>query len=260
MPDHLTVRRDGGVATLIIDRPGAHNSLTPALLDDLVDATTDLLTDDAVRCLVLTGAGPAFCAGADLGMLAGDGSDEARVRALATRLHVLVRDLVTAPKPVVTGVNGVAAGGGLGPALAGDLVLAAEDARFEFAYPRIGLSGDGGSTWLLPRLVGLRRATGLVLRDDPVGAGEAVELGLASEVVPSDGFEARLADVAADLADGPTRAYGETKALLARSVERGLERHLADETRRIARLTGTADYARGLAAFGTDEEPAFEGR
>jgi 2-(1,2-epoxy-1,2-dihydrophenyl)acetyl-CoA isomerase len=262
MPDYETIvfDREGAVARLAFDRPEAHNSLNERMVDEFVEAAHDAVSDDDVRCIALTGNGPVFNTGADLTALSGDGSDESRLRTLAGGLHEFVTQLVRAPKPVVTGVNGVAAGGGLGPAICGDVVLAAESARFEFAYPRIGLSADGGSTYFLPRLVGLRRAQELVFRDEPVDAAEAVDVGLATEAVPDDDLEDRLRGEAERLAEGPTTAYGETKRLLARSFDNGLEAQLADEGEVIAELTNTEDFSRGHAAFNEDDEPEFVGR
>lgn len=260
MSENLTVERVDGVAKLTVDRPEAHNSFDRSLVDALAAATGDAVADRDVRCLVLAGTGPAFCAGADLGSFEGDATDARRLRRLATRLHVVVGTLLRARKPVVTGVNGVAAGAGVGLALAGDVVLASEAARFDFAYPRIGLSGDGGSTWLLPRLLGLGRAKEVALLDETIPAGEAVDEGLATEAVPAEEFEDRLAEVAADLAAGPTAAYGATKELLTRGLQRGLGTQLAAETERISRLASTEDFARGLAAFRGDGEPEFVGR
>lgn len=261
MPDYDTVDvdRDDAVGTVAFDRPDAHNALNERMATELVEATHDLASDDDVRCIAVTGNGPVFNTGAELTALAGDESDEATLRALTDGLHEFVSQLCRAPKPVVTGVNGVAAGGGLGPAICGDVVLMAESARLEFAYPRIGLSGDGGSTYFLPRLVGLRRAQELVLRDEPVGAEEAVDLGLATEQVPDDEFRSRLAAEASRLADGPTRAYAATRRLLLESFDNSLDAHLAEEAETIAGLTRTDDFARGHAAFGGDREPTFTG-
>ena len=262
MADYETVAldREGAVARVAFDRPEAHNSLSERMVEELVAATHTVVSDDDVRCIALTGTGPTFNTGADLTALSGDGSDEPRLRTLAGGLHEFVGQLVRAPKPVVTGVNGVAAGGGLGPAICGDVVLVAESARFEFAYPRIGLSADGGSTYLLPRLVGLRRAQELVFRDEPVGAEEAVEIGLATEAVPDDALEDRLLEEAERLAEGPTAALATTKRLLARSFQTPLEAQLADEGEMIAELTDTEDFSRGHAAFGEDDDPEFVGR
>jgi 2-(1,2-epoxy-1,2-dihydrophenyl)acetyl-CoA isomerase len=258
--DHVTVERLDGVGRIVMDRPDHHNALNRAMAAELRDATADLVEDDDVRCLVLTGEGSAFNTGADLSTLEGDASDGRRLRGLASRLHGAVRNVATAPMPTVTGVNGVAAGGGFGLALSGDIVLVSAEARFEFAYPEIALSGDGGSTYFLPRLVGHRRAREIALLDEPIPPAEAVDIGLATEVAPADDFDDRLAELAATLADGPTRAYGATKRLLNRSYARDLPAQLAAETDGISSLATTADYARGHAAFFEKEDPAFEGR
>jgi len=251
--------REDGVGTITFDRPDAHNSFDPRMGEAFATATQELGSDDDVRAIVLRANGTAFNSGADLTRLSGDGSDEARIRALAADLHEGIEQLVRARKPVVVGVNGVAAGGGLGAAICGDIVIAAESARFEFAYPRIGFCGDGGSTYLLPRLVGLRRTQELVFRDEPIGADEAEAIGLVTEVVADDSLDDRVAEEAARLADGPTRAYGAAKRLLAESAESSLAGQLAAEAETISELTNTTDFERGIAAFGGDEPPEFLG-
>lgn len=258
--DTVRVDRDDGVGTITLDRPAANNSLDLATAEALRAAAVDLVSDDDVRCIATTGAGATFNTGADLSLLDGDASDEGTIRSLAERLHAYVSQLVRAPKPVVCGVNGVVAGGGIGASLCGDVVLAAESARWEFAYPRVGLSADGGSSYFLPRLVGLRRAQEIAFRDEPVGAAEAAEIGLATEVVPDDAFAERLSGEAHRLADGPTRAYAATRALLRTSFDHGLDEHLAAEAARIAGLTGTEDFADGVEAFFADRDPTFRGR
>jgi 2-(1,2-epoxy-1,2-dihydrophenyl)acetyl-CoA isomerase len=255
----IEVTRTDAVGRIAFDRPDAHNSLNERTTDELVEAAQDLVSDDSVRAIALTGNGPVFNTGADLTTLSGDESDEPTIRSLANNLHEFLTQLVRAPKPVVTGVNGVAAGGGLGPAICGDIVLVGESARFEFAYPRIGLSADGGSTYLLPRLVGLRTAQEIVFRDEPVGAEEAVDIGLATEVVGDGELDDRLTEEAERLAEGPTQAYAATKRLLKESFDNSLEAQLSEETDRIAGLTNTEDFSRGHAAFGGDETPEFTG-
>ncbi|MEF8915723.1 enoyl-CoA hydratase/isomerase family protein [Natronomonas sp.] len=255
----IAVSRTDAVGRIAFDRPDAHNSLNERMAEELVEATHDLVSDDAVRAIALTGNGPVFNTGADLTMLSGDESDESTIRSLASNLHEFMSQLVRAPKPVVTGVNGVAAGGGLGPAICGDIVLIAESARLEFAYPRIGFSGDGGSTYLLPRLVGLRKAQEIAFRDEPIPAAEADEIGLATEVVPDDELADRLAEEAERLADGPTQAYATTKRLLAESFDNSLDAQLGEEAETIAVLTNTEDFSRGHDAFGSDETPEFTG-
>jgi 2-(1,2-epoxy-1,2-dihydrophenyl)acetyl-CoA isomerase len=258
--DNVSVERDDGVGRVTLDRPDAYNSLDEGTAHDLRAAVVELAEDDDVRCLVVGGNGPAFCSGADLGSFEGDASDGKRLDAVATPLHNTVETLATAKKPTVTAVGGVAAGGGLGLALAADVVLAREDARFEFTYTRIGLSGDGGSTWFLPRLLGYRRAREFALLDEPISAAEAADEGLVTEVVPADGFETRVDEVVQEFASGPTGAYASIKQLLARGEDRDLPAQLAAEKDTITRLSGTQDYAAGYAAFFGDEEPEFEGR
>ncbi|MDY6764204.1 MAG: enoyl-CoA hydratase-related protein, partial [Halobacteria archaeon] len=145
-------------------------------------------------------------------------------------------------------------------AVSGDLVVVSQDARFEYAYPRIGLTGDGGSTYFLPRLVGLRRAKEIALLDEPIDPTEAVDLGLATEAVPSDEFEERLDELSSDLATGPTKAYGAIKKLLSSSFDNALSEQMAAETDAIARMTYTQDFEKGYSAFFTDEDPDFEGK
>jgi 2-(1,2-epoxy-1,2-dihydrophenyl)acetyl-CoA isomerase len=258
--DSISVERADGVAQVTMRRPEQHNSLDRTMAGELREATTGLVDDPAVRCIVLTGEGAAFNTGADLSTLSGDESDARRLRKLATELHASIRTLAGAGVPVVTGVNGVAAGGGFGLALCGDVVVVHEDARFEYAYPQLGLSGDGGATYFLPRLVGRRRALEIALLDEPVGAAEAAEMGLATEVAAADAFDDRVAELAATLADGPTRAYDVIKRLLRESTSRGLGAQLTAEADRLARLATTDDYQRGYAAFFEDEEPRFEGQ
>ena len=258
--DTVRLEREGAVAVVALDRPNHLNSLTQQLTEELLDAVTVVTEDDDVRCVVLRGAGSGFGAGADLGQFEGDGRDESAIRQLASTLHESLLALCHAEKPVVAGVDGTAAGAGLSMALCADVVLVSDDARLRYAYPQVGLTGDGGSTFFLPRLVGLRRAKEIALMDEPIEPAEAVDLGLATEVVPSASFDDRLDEVAGELASGPTTAFGEMKRLLTESLDRTLEDQLAAETNAIARATRTEDYSRGHAAFERDDDPEFVGR
>jgi 2-(1,2-epoxy-1,2-dihydrophenyl)acetyl-CoA isomerase len=259
-PEYVRTERVDGVGRIVMDRPESHNAMHEPMAAELRDAAVELVEDDGTRCIVLTGVGGAFNTGADVSVLAGEPTDSRKLRGIATRLHGAVAHLASAPKPTVTGLNGVAAGGGFGLALSCDLVVAREDARFEFAYPKIGLSGDGGSTFFLPRLVGHRRAREIALLDEPVDADEADEIDLVTEAVPEGKYEDRLAEVAATLSEGPTRAHADVKRLLNRSYGRDLRSQLAAETDSLTRLTGTDDYATGIDSFGSESDPEFEGR
>ncbi|RNJ26784.1 enoyl-CoA hydratase/isomerase family protein [Halosegnis longus] len=259
MADPVRVERDGAVGRLVFDRPDANNAMDAASADALHEGAVELATDDDVRCLVVTGVGGVFNTGADLTTLAGDERDEPAIKSLAATLHDFVDALARAPKPVVCGVNGVVAGGGIGTALVGDIVIMSTSARFQFAYPAIGLSADGGSSYFLPRLVGLRDAQRIALRNEPVGAKEAEELGLVTETVPDSEFDERLETEAETLAAGPTQAYAETKELLRTSFDHGLGEQLGREADRIAGLTATDDYERGYEAFFGSESASFSG-
>ena len=257
--DNFRVEKDDGVARVTLDS-GKANPLSEKTLEELFDASVAVNEDDDVRCVVLTGTDDFYCSGFDLSRLDGSGDDGPKLRRAVSTFHDAVIQLHRGDAPVITGVNGVAAGGGFGLALLGDVMLMSEDARLEYAYSRIGLTGDGGSTFFLPRLVGLRRATEIALLDRPVEADEAVDIGLATEAVSADEFDERLDEIAQELAEGPTAAYGATKRLMARSFDRSLEEQLGAETEAMAEATHTEDYAKGIEAFFGDEELEFEGR
>ena len=257
--EHVSVTRTEAVGRITMNRPESNNSINPGMSEELHEAAIELVEDESIRCIVLTGTGKTFTTGADLGVLSADAEDAALIRSMAHQLHGTVSQLHRAPKPVVCGVNGVSAGGGIGLGVCGDIVLIAESARLEFAYPRIALSGDGGSTYLLPRLVGMRTAQEIAFRDEPIGAEEAVDIGLATEVIADDEFEARLTEEAERLASGPTKSYAATKGLLRKSFDNSLNEQLAEEGDTIAGLTDTEDFSRGHAAFNSDEEPEFTG-
>ncbi|GAA0657040.1 enoyl-CoA hydratase/isomerase family protein [Salarchaeum japonicum] len=258
--ENVSVRRENGVAYLTMEGANALNALDDATTDGLMAAVTDAVEDDDVRCLVLTGDGDAFGAGADLAGFDGDESDAPELRRLASALHDVVLQLHQAPKPVVTAVNGVAAGAGFSLALVGDIVVVSEDAALSYAYPRIGLTGDGGSTFFLPRLVGLRKAKEIALLDGDLTPDEAVDLGIATEAVPAGEFDDRVTELAERLARGPTKAFGATKRLMTASFEHSLPEQLAVETEAMADATHTEDYARGHAAFFEKSDPDFVGK
>jgi 2-(1,2-epoxy-1,2-dihydrophenyl)acetyl-CoA isomerase len=258
----LTVERDGGVARIVLDNAAQRNAVTLESAGELIDAAASLGEDPDARCIVLTHAGQFFGTGADLTEFDGHDTtgDASYIRQLAGRIHEAVIQLHQTRTPVVGGVSGVAAGAGFSLALAPDLLVVSEDARLEYAYPRIGLTGDGGSTFFLPRLVGLRTAKEIALLDEPISPADAVEMGLATEVAPAEEFEDRLSDLAADLAAGPTYALGNITRLLTESFDRSLESQLAEETDAIAKATRTDDFGRGLDAFFGEGEPEFTGQ
>jgi 2-(1,2-epoxy-1,2-dihydrophenyl)acetyl-CoA isomerase len=250
-----------GVATITLNRPEAYNALNLALGRDLFHATLEADEDRAVRCIVITGAGKAFCAGGDVKDFA-DNLDRVGVlmKELTTYLHGAVSRLARTPKPVVMAVNGVAAGGGLSLALAGDLVVATESARFTMAYSKIAASPDGSSTYFLPRLIGLRRALELHYTNRVLGAREALEWGLVSRVHPDAEFAAGVGALARELAQGPTLAFGRAKALFHQSTQESLETQMELEAQAIAQSGRTEDFRDGVTAFARKQSVSFHGR
>jgi 2-(1,2-epoxy-1,2-dihydrophenyl)acetyl-CoA isomerase len=259
---------DGAVATVRLQRPEAMNAFDLATKQALLAALTRAAQDDGVRAVVLTGTGRAFSAGQDLrehvAELAAatadpDGSFElgGTVREHYNPIALL---LATMAKPVIASVNGVAAGAGLSFALACDLRVVAESARFTTAFSAIGLSCDSGASFWLPRLVGTAKATELLLLPRPIAAAEALELGLATRVVPDDELEAQTAELAATLAAGPTLAYASIRRALTFSLGHDLESSLAHEAD-LMDLTGASEDHRGaVEAFVAKARPTFTGR
>ncbi|SDR30076.1 2-(1,2-epoxy-1,2-dihydrophenyl)acetyl-CoA isomerase [Natronobacterium texcoconense] len=258
--ENLSVDHDDGVATVTLESTAGRNALTLEMANELASVASTLGDDPETRCIVLTHEGPFFGSGADLSQLEGDASDAPRLRELASRAHEAIVHFHRTETPVVGGVNGTAAGIGFSFALMPDLVVLGEDATLQFAYPGIGLTGDGGSTFFLPRLVGLRTAKEIVLRDEPIGPEKAVDLGLATEVAPAGEFDERLEELATEIASGPTQALGALTRLLTDSYEHGLEGHLSAEADALAEAAQTEDYERGLEAFFGDGDPEFVGR
>ncbi|MCU0258208.1 MAG: enoyl-CoA hydratase-related protein [Solirubrobacteraceae bacterium] len=247
----------GGVARLTLNRPQAGNALDPELAAALADAAEGLHGRDDVRVVLLGAAGPMFCVGGDLGFMAQAPDPGAAVHALATDFHRAIEALAALPAPVVTVVRGVAAGGGLGLITVADLVLAGSSARFTMAYTAAGLSPDGGTTFFLPRLVGLRRAAELALLNERLSADAAREIGLVSRVVADDDLEAEADALAARLAAGPADAYAAVKRLLRASGAATLGEQLAAEADAIAANAGSPDGREGVAAFLEKRAPAF---
>jgi len=258
----LRYQIEGAVARIVLARPQAYNALDATLGRELLEAAVAADEDDAVRAIVVTGAGAAFCAGGDLKFFAEnlDGIGAALKR-LIVDFHGAVSRLVRTPKPVLTAVNGVAAGAGMSLALAGDFVLAAESARFTLAYGAIGASPDGGSTWFLPRLLGQRRAMELYLTNRTLAAREALDWGLVTRVVEDAQFEAQVQALAGELAAGPTFACGRAKALFQRSLNETLETQMEYEAQAIAACARSEDFRNAVRAF-AEKRPRspFRGR
>ena len=258
---HLIVGRRGHVATITLNRPDAFNALDLDLGRELFHAALEVDEDPDVRCVVVTGAGKAFCAGGDVKAFADNlPRIGVLIKELTTYLHGAVSRLTRTDKPVIMAVNGVAAGGGFSFALSGDLVVAAESARFTMAYARIAATPDGSSSYFLPRLIGLRRSMELYFTNRVLSAREALAWGLVTRVVPDADFNDAVETLARELAQGPTKAFGAAKRLLHQSTWESLETQMELEAQAIAASGRTRDFAAGVTAFASKQTPIFEGR
>lgn len=256
----LLVERDGAIAKITLNRPKAANALDIDMARLLVAAALDCDYDPKIRCVMLTGTGRLFCAGGDVAYMSGEGEKIAAATSeLASTLHLAMSHFARMRKPLITIVNGPAAGAGYGMALSGDVVLMARSASFTPAYGRLGVSPDGGLTWLLPRLVGLRRAQEILIANRKVSAEEAEALGMITRVVDDDGLCAEGMDVAQRLAESATGAIGTIRSLLLASFSNSWETHLELESRGIASAITGSDGREGVSAFLSKETPNFTG-
>lgn len=258
MPNVLLEVTDG-IARLTLNRPDAANGIDLAMAEELLGHALDLRARTDVRVVVLTGAGARFCGGGDVRSF-GDADDLGRLlRAITLPLHSAISVLTGLDAPVVTAVQGSAAGAGLGLVAASDLVLAGASAKFVMAYTGIGLTPDGSTTWFLPRIVGLRRAVELSLTNRVLGAEEAAAMGLITRVVDDGELVEQTDALARQLAAGPTRAFGSVKRLFAASMESTLESQMMRETEAIAAAGATPDGREGIRAFVEKRRPGFTG-
>lgn len=238
------------IATLTLSRPNQGNTIDSPMARALLQAAERCDEDDDIRCVILTGRGKLFCGGGDLSAFAAAGDDVSGfLHELAETLHAAIVRLMRMRKPLITVVNGPAAGAGLSLAIIGDFALAARSAHFSAAYTALGLSPDGGLTWLLPRVVGLRRAQEIILSNRRVPSEEAERIGLVTRIVDIEQLPAAGAEIAAKLASEPVAALGAARRLLLESYDSTLERQLEREMRSISELGGSEESRRRIAAF-----------
>jgi enoyl-CoA hydratase/carnithine racemase len=261
--EHFGFGVAGGVARITFDRPDRLNALTFEAYADLRDLLAELPQRGDARAVVITGSGRGFCSGGDVEGIIGrlQEMEPAELLEFTRMTGSVVRALRDLPLPVIAAVNGTAAGAGAVIALACDLRLIAASASFAFLFTRVGLSGaDMGCAYLLPRVVGLGRASELLLLGDKVDAARAADIGLAAEVVPDDELAARAGELAARLADGPAMAYAATKVLLTRELDMDLSGALEMDSMTQALLMTSHDHREFYEAWSEGRKPAWAGR
>jgi len=277
MTKSIVVDRFGAVGVITINRPSRFNSLDVDTAQDLRRAGLQLARDEAIRAVILRGTNGIFCSGADLKYIRAGGEDSELdylkpdsgrevgygeiFKQILEYIHSTISEIKRAPKPFIAAVDGIAAAGGFGLAMACDLVVASERAQFEWAYSKTSLTGAESSTFFLPRLVGLRRAMEMVLLNPRFDARRALEIGLITTVYPTQTFDADALALAQTLSEGPTEAYAVAKRLLneAAGVDR-LDFHLDREIEALARIANGKNFAEGIDAFFEKRKPVFQGK
>jgi 2-(1,2-epoxy-1,2-dihydrophenyl)acetyl-CoA isomerase len=259
---HLLTQQDGGVLTITMNRPEVLNAFNDTMLAELTEAVEAVAEDETVRCVVLTGAGRAFGSGQDLRSLVEGRSSGAigTVSGHVQKYHRVVRAIRNMQKPVIAAVRGAAAGISCNIALACDMRIAADDARFIEAFARIGLVPDGGGGYFLPRLVGVGKAMEMAMLADEVSGPEAERIGLVNKCVPVEEFEEATRAFAQRLANGPTRAYGLIKKLIYTSAESDLQTSLRLEGELQDIAFETEDHQNAVVAFLQKRPPKYKGR
>ncbi len=254
----VSVDKKGPVAVVTLNRPDQSNTLSLQMSMDLLAAALACERDSTTRAVVLTGAGKNFCFGGDLRSMVKGNSIEAYLRELTTYLHAAISGFTRMDAPVIAAVNGTAAGAGIGLVAMADLAVAAQSARFNLAYTRVGLTPDAGTSFLLPRAVGSKRAMELILLNRALEAEEARDWGLVNEVVPDDQVLDAALKWAQQLAAGPMTAFGKTKRLVGHSYG-AFESQLALESETISAQAASAEGLEGITAFLGNRQPDFSG-
>lgn len=256
----LKMTQADGLATLSLNRPERGNAIDLDMAKRLMDAAIACSTDPAIRAVVLRAEGTTFCVGGDITSFVSAGDQLPKLLQEETSyLHAAVSLLARMRKPLITSIQGSAAGAGFSLAVLGDIVIAARAARFSLAYTGIGLTPDGGASWLLPRIVGLKRAQELILTNRRLDAEEAAREGLVTMVTDNDALESTTEEVARRIASGPSLAYGRAKALLVDSLQESLEAHLEREAALMVEGAHTQDAREGIAAFMEKRAAVFRG-
>lgn len=262
MPETIILEKKDTIAWISFNRPQAMNSFNQQMSKDLLEVVRDVEQDSSIRAVVLQGAGDLFMAGGDIGFFAENIDslgDSPEGREIFSCLNQAISILHNLPKPVLAGVHGSCAGVGISFMLAADLIIAAEDTKFNLAYTGLGITPDGGASYALPRAIGLQRALQLVLLSEPFTANDAEKYGLVNWVVSSAELPAILNKTAQRLANGPTKSFANCKRLLRQSLNNDLEQQLELEAESFLNMTKTQDFKSAVLGFVNKQAVQFKG-
>jgi len=258
--ESIIYKKEAGMAYITFNNPKQMNSITDQMLTELSEALDEAAKAPEVKVIVLTGSGRAFCSGASLDLRLFKATSSAEVRALMTPFNKIILQLRNAPKPIIASVNGAAVGAGANLALACDIIIASDQARFGQVFVNIGVHPDTGGTYFLPRAVGVPRACELLMTGRIIGAEEAERIGMINKVVPGDKLEAFTKEFAANLANGPPVALSMIKESIYQTMEMDLPMALERESHCQAILINSEDNREGIKAFLEKRKPVFKGK
>ena len=258
--DTILFSQQGCIGTLTFNRPDVYNAMNIELIHAMRDVTAEIVASKTLRAVILKGAGKAFLAGGDVGLFYKQRESMGNVKPLGDALHAGIKNIRNMPFPVIAQIHGACAGAGLSVAMAADFAIAAEGAQFNTAYTRIGLSPDGGSTFFLPRYVGMKRAIELTMLADMFDAKTAASMGIINRVVPAEDLEEEVAALAERLSNGATQAFARAKKLINQSFVTPIDKQLNDEIAYFAECAITNDFKEGVTAFVEKRKPHFVGK
>lgn len=258
--DTILFSQQGSIGTLTFNRPDVYNAMNVELILAMRDLTALLAASNTLRALILKGAGKAFLAGGDVGLFYKQRDRMEGVKSMGDALHAGIKNIRNMPFPVIAQIQGACAGAGLSVAMAADFAIAADVAQFNTAYTKIGLSPDGGSTYFLPRYVGMKRAIELIMLADMFDARAAADMGIINRVVPAEQLDQEVAALAERLSNGATQAFARAKRLVNQSFVTPIDKQLDDEIAYFAECAVTGDFKEGVTAFVEKRKPRFEGK
>ena len=256
----LILQKEEGIATVTLNRPQKMNALSEQLIDELLKAINEISRDDTVKVVVLTGSGRAFCAGGDLDLPLFSMTNPAEMMGFLRATNEIPLGLINLTKPVIAAINGAAMGAGCSIAMACDIIIASEEATFGQAFVNVGYHPDTGSSYFLPRLVGVAKACELIFTGRTIEAGEAERIGLVNQVVPPDALLSTVKELALKIAKGPSVAIGLAKGCIYQGLQMSREQALDYEAEAASLCILTDDLKEGVKAFKEKRKPAFEGK